>query len=304
MIYEYALEPEMVAKWGEAKNYRFFITAFGLGQGRVLSRYPKNWLRKVWTVFESESELEKKRLEELLFRFKENMVKRKEYVWEEARDGWMDNALVEHDRHPFRAILSVKNPNKLTQVICEDNIGIVPCDMWDVPHGITVQRTAEEMASAIEMMLSRCRWVKFIDPYIAKDKSRHKKTLSAFLQILASANPVGHPQEIEFHTSGEGATSEHLRGVWEKIIPTGLTVTLYQWQEKPGGQKLHNRYILTDLGGVSFQHGLDTGAEGETDDITRLDREQYELRCKQYDRASSVFDAAEEPSIINGTKSA
>jgi hypothetical protein len=38
---------------------------------------------------------------------------------------------------------------------------------------------------------------------------------------------------------------------------------------------LNNRYILTDLGGVSFQHGLDAGRKGETDDITRLDLDQH-----------------------------
>ena len=65
-----------------------------------------------------------------------------------------------------------------------------------------------------------------------------------------------------------------------------LQITLYKWQERPGGQKLHNRYILTGLGGVSFHHGLDTGAEGETDASNRLDLDQYILRCKQYDPAS------------------
>jgi hypothetical protein len=63
---------------------------------------------------------------------------------------------------------------------------------------------------------------------------------------------------------------------------------------------LHNRYILTDLGGVSFQHGLDTGADGETDDISRLDLDQYIFRCKQYDPAAPAFDSAADPLMIIG----
>lgn len=45
---------------------------------------------------------------------------------------------------------------------------------------------------------------------------------------------------------------------------------------------LHNRYILTDLGGVAFGIGLDDGKKGETDDITLMNRDLYELRWSQY----------------------
>ena len=53
-------------------------------------------------------------------------------------------------------------------------------------------------------------------------------------------------------------------------------------RQKQGGERLHNRYVLSDLGGVSFGYGLDEGDEGETDDITLMDLEQYEARWSQY----------------------
>ena len=52
--------------------------------------------------------------------------------------------------------------------------------------------------------------------------------------------------------------------------------------EKQGGERLHNRYILTDLGGVTFGIGLDEGADGGTDDLALMGRGQYELRWSQY----------------------
>lgn len=63
----------------------------------------------------------------------------------------------------------------------------------------------------------------------------------------------------------------------------------------------HNRYILTDLGGVSFSHGLDTGRDGETDDIHRLDLDQYIYHCKQYNPTAPAFDQAADPLEIIGT---
>ncbi|GBE12081.1 MAG TPA: hypothetical protein ENG91_04915 [Desulfobacteraceae bacterium] len=301
MIYEYALEPEMVAAWCDRHNHRFFIREFGLGQGRVVSRYPKTWAKKVWDSFDGTSQVDRKRLEELLVRLKETMVKRRDYVWDDALESWLENALQEHARHPFYTIMARTNPEEQQDILTETDLAGEDIAKWDVHHGITVNRKAPDMAAAIKMMLGRCRWVKFIDPYLSQCKSGHKRSLTAFMDILKAEKPVGPPGKIEIHTNGDGATIDYLKNFYEKIIPDGIQVTIYQWREKPAGQRLHNRYILTDLGGVSFHHGLDTGADGETDDITRLDREQYELRCKQYDSAAPAFDYAEDPLEISGT---
>ena len=100
MIYEYALEPEMVSAWGRLHNQRFFLREFGLGQGRLVSRYPKKWARKVWESFGGDNDMDKKRLEELLVRLQETMIKRKDCVWDDAQETWIENALLEHVRHP------------------------------------------------------------------------------------------------------------------------------------------------------------------------------------------------------------
>jgi hypothetical protein len=301
MIYEYALEPELVATWGSAHNFRYFLREFDRSKGRLVSRYPKTWFKKVWDAYDGAGEMDKKRLEELLIRMKDIMVKRKNCSWDDHVDGWLENALNEHDRYPFRAILARNNPDNLPQIICEDALANSPCQSWDLPHGITVNRNAPEMADAIKGILSLCRWVKFIDPYISSGRLGYKRSLQDFLTIINKNRPIGPPEAVEIHTGGDGATSDYLKETFKKCIPSGLSVTLFQWKERPGGQKLHNRYILTDLGGVSFHHGLDAGVDGETDDITRLDREQYLIRNKQYDTATSAFDQAAEPIMIIGT---
>ncbi len=55
MVYEYALEPELVATWGNRQDFRYFVEKFGLGQPRIVSRYPKPWKRLV-RLLESRSE--------------------------------------------------------------------------------------------------------------------------------------------------------------------------------------------------------------------------------------------------------
>jgi len=300
MIYEYALEPDMVATWGELQNYRFFLRAFGQGQGRIVSRYPKKWAAKVWDSFETGTDMDRKRLEELLVRFKETMIKRKDVIWDDKRS-WVENALHEHARYPFSSILAKNNPENYPEILREEALGTTPCPSWDIPHGLKINRNIIDMATAVRGMLSCCRWVKFIDPYLSPRRHEYKTSLRAFLKILVQNRAVGPPESIEIHSRIQTDNVEFIQDSFKKFIPAGLKVAFFQWKERKGGQRLHNRYILSDLGGVSFLHGLDTGKEGETDDINRLDFEQYIFRCDQYDTISSAFDKVIDPIEIVGT---
>ena len=301
MIGEYALEPEMVATWGDRANHRYFIREFGSGQGRLVSRYPKKWAKKVWNSFTGGSDMERKRLEELLTRLQETMIKRKDSVWDEDIT-WLDNALQEHARQPFRAVLGRNDSASRPEILCEDDLAVFPCLGWDTPHSITIKRKAPEMVAAVRQMLACCRWVKFIDPHLSPGRSDYRSSLRAFFNVLAAERLVGPVESIEIHTGLYQGTEDFLQDSFQKIIPNGLKIKVYQWLEHPGGQKLHNRYILTDLGGVSFHHGLDTGSDGETDDLTRLDIKQYCFRCEQYHSETSAFkNATDAPIEIIGT---
>ncbi len=302
MIYEYALEPEMVAAWSNLHSQPHFKRAFGLGQGRIVSRYPKSWAKMVWDSFSGDSDMDKKRLEELLARLKETMVKRKDYCWDSDKGSWLENAVQEHARHPFFAIMARSNPKDNGVILIEADLTGTGVAKWDVPRSCVIPRNAVDMATSIEKMLSCCRWVKFIDPYILLNEE-YLPSLKAFFEILRNDRPVGPPEQIEIHTTDtdkKGAATAFLKRRLEALIPTGLSVTLFRWKEKPDGQRLHNRYILTDIGGVSFHHGLDTGARGETDDIDLLDRNSYEFRCSQYNREASAFNLIENPLQITG----
>ena len=302
MISEYALEPEMVATWWrDRRDYRFFIREFGDDKGRLVSRYPKKWAKEVWRAFDGSSQMERKRLEELLVQLKKNMVKRKEIVWVENTT-WLDNAIQEHTRYPFRAILARNNTENMPGILCEADLDD-SSNEWDRPHGKSVRRNVPEMVKPVESMLLCCRWVKFVDPYISPYRTDYRPSLKAFLKILAGKRPVGLPSTIEIHTGLNGATETFLQEKYIQIIPAGLHVTLYQWEARPDEQELHNRYILTDIGGVAFLHGLDISNENNSkDDVFRLTRDQYDLRCEQYNPENPAFKKAADPIIIKGNE--
>ena len=86
-----------------------------------------------------------------------------------------------------------------------------------------------------------------------------------------------------------------------RILPRGQEVTICRLSERPGGQELHNRYILTEHGGVAFGTGLDEkGRAKTTDDLTLLDRNLYRLRWDQYTSDQPAFNRPEGEITVMG----
>jgi hypothetical protein len=298
MFYEYAIAPEVAAKWGERHNYRYFLQAFANGGGRLFSRYPKKWFKLVWEEFQGEKEMDRKRLEELFVRLKEAPIKRSGNSWEESQGGWLENALAEHERFPFEAILATENPGSNPPVLSEDDLFRETCDRWNIPNGLRVERNAKEMLTAIAPMLALCKWVRFVDPFIGKCKNKMRHSMEAFFQALGEERPVGPPESIEVHTKEENAAApDHVEGFFAPIIPANVSVTFYFWHENSPGPRLHNRYVLTDLGGVIFGHGLDTGNQGELDDVNRLDHDQHQRCIEEYCPDSTAFSLVEKLTV-------
>jgi hypothetical protein len=120
--------------------------------------------------------------------------------------------------------------------------------------------------------------------------------------------PGNPPDRVEVHTSAAGTgTEEFFKGECHarlrRCIPDGMRIVVRRLNQRAGGERLHNRYILTDLGGIAFGVGLDDGGDGETDDLSLMDRAQYELRWSQYaGDPPGEFDQAEAPVELQGTR--
>jgi hypothetical protein len=304
MIYEYALEPELVATWVDRDVGRYFIENFGLGHPRIVSRYPKRWKKQVWESFNSNNEIERARMTELIKHLSETMVKRRGGAWNPGA-GWLENAEGEHGRVPFHAILAGSNPRGHGCVLVADDLDDAP-PLWALCRGRSVTRTASEIAAAVASMLRTAEVVVFVDPRFGPENRRHRRPLREFLLALIDARPCESPQRIEVHCSADGgATEKFFRTECQRwlpsVVPLGLRVLLIRLRQRAGGERLHNRYILTDLGGVSFGVGLDEGDPGDSDDIHLHDRAQYEERWHQYAGDTPAFDRPEPFVTIEGS---
>jgi hypothetical protein len=302
MIYEYALDPELVATWAVDRSAgRYFIEKFGLGQPRIVSRYPKRWQALVWNAFKSDNDVERARLTELLQRLGEAMVKRRDGIWDPDQS-WLTNAQNEHRRIPFCALLARANPEAHPQVLIADELDDGTAG-WAAPRGRATSRSAPSLAAAVGAMLRVAEVIILVDPHFGPHRPRYVRSLQAFLQASLERRPGAPPSRVEVLCSEDvksNGTAEYFAGECRqrlpRCIPAGLRLRVCRLRQRPAGERLHNRYILTDLGGVVFGVGLDEGDAGDTDDINLLDRSQYEERWRQYANDPSAFDRPE-PSI-------
>lgn len=328
LIHDYALEPELVAECDEFL-FRYFTRykKFGWDTGCVVIQYPKNWKKRVERLFK-----DKKQSELLLdFLLKTQVVCRDPGYNETST--WIENA----ERHPFHAIL-VRDNNSRNQpnVVRRATILSGTNGAWDQPPpSITVKRTATSMAACIEPMLRYATRIRFIDPYFCASHERYQKPLCEFLRIICDNK---RKVELELHASADRVkVSDHdiealadklkvsvdeLKALdaevlaWKvfrqecedelpRIIPKGFTLTIYLWKEQEKGQRFHNRYILTNIGGVQFGAGLDQRATRDTQDqdtITRLSSLDSHTWINKYSVSIPSFDLEGQPIVIEGRR--
>ena len=107
--------------------------------------------------------------------------------------------------------------------------------------------------------------------------------------IQAGLSIYGLPplKALEIHTERKQAFSRgnrehHLRRAFELEVPAGTTLRVCFWEQKPGGEKLHARFLLTEQGGLQYDYGLDEAGVGERTIVTLLQHSLWEQICRDY----------------------
>jgi hypothetical protein len=308
MIYEYALQPELVCTWTNHLLCSLIKGQFGLDRGRLVSRYPSQypsqWKELVVESYErnasrrpdtqkerAKKQWERKRLEELLQRLGEVFINRDNPLWTNDLD-WLSNAVAEHKRGKFRAILASENVRDVKEALTINDLHDHN-PLWSIPQGgIAVSRDPEKMANVVAPLLKSARNVIFVDPHFQPNLHKNLEPLKLFLKIMAASQNVTKKQIVEIHCNankcGEyGWFKEECESQLPDVIPNNMKVTIFYLQEKNGGEALHNRYILTEIGGIGFGYGLDKGNKGQNDDLYLMGSDQLTLRWSQYANKSA-----------------
>jgi len=214
---------------------------------------------------------------------------------------WLENAESENERRAFHAILAQNNPRRHKKVLTNDNLNAN--QLWNVQKQVYCQRRAQDMANSVEAILSNCSEIHFIDRHFGPEMLRWRRPLEAFLQVISTnriyrpsiGKIVVHTSDIRDFASFRQDCEDHLK----KRVPKGTCLTLQRWKDKPDGEKMHDRYILSDIGGVKVDPGIDDSYRGGNFVAMLLERHLYEKYWNDFVEERG-FDRAENPIHIYG----
>ncbi len=224
-------------------------------------------------------------------------------TWDPEKE-WLPNAEEEHNRKPFHAILAKANPNSHPFVL-EGHLVEENHPLWKVDVSQCMARTPQDVCTCVGPLLKISKQILFVDPYF-RPKHYDYRILFAALLDLAVAERNSCPPLLEIFVSTKIDLSEQFffdecAKYLPNLIPTGIKIRIGFWSQRNGSEEIHNRYILTERGGVKFGNSLREGDAGTSDDINLLSEDQHKLRFGQYSGPTAAFDLVN-AIIIEGTK--
>lgn len=292
MYYEYAVDPASFDSWQTA---RYLLDGFGFEKGRLICEFPRGWKAEVYKQLPSTlREIERKRIEERLRSLPREILMRRPGVAFNAEKPWLENALTEHRRSPFRAVVSPDVSDR-DGVVADSNVVDDQDPRWRVDPGATLSRDVVDVSESLRPLLERARDIHLIDPHFRVRSGEKVRFLSAILRHVKQSSSVTiHIEEKDGDKPGAALCADAAAAL-PNLIPAGRTVSLVVWRRRELGDRFHNRYILADCGGVQFGDGLEHGGIHQTDRISRMGKTEvndYLLRYRpdgdRYDRVTGV----------------
>jgi hypothetical protein len=290
---EYAIEPAVLGDW---HALRFLAGHLGWQHGRLISRIPKDWFREACDTL-SVTGRKGARAEECLRLAQAALVARHGRTHDPSRS-WLDNVRDCHAQAPFHAVIVRGTAASASDCILADELDTA-ADYWRATD-TAKRRDVATLAAAMRLLLLCGSEIRIIDPYLRPSGARPAALLRAILKLTHGTEYRSAPASVEIHTGlGKDAAEksyEFLRRDYERalppLIPAGVIVHVTFWTEREALQQLHNRYVLTNRGGIVLGAGI-SSADAETyEDIARMSDADRSLRWRQYDRQSRVFDRA------------
>lgn len=291
MLYEYAVEPKAIgSSW---QTFRYVIEKFGFDKGRLIAEFPKKaWYREVYDAAHEFSPTQKARLQILLTEAKGTKVIRTNRIYNRDAGDWLVNALTQHKRLPFRAIVASENSTGNGDILISDDMD-EQYPLMVVAGNIAVSRDATSIASALSGFLEFGSRVLFVDPFFNPFNQRYKNTLKECLRLVKDKNASAvceihyrhHEKNVEPADIEKSAAS-----VFKGVIPSGMAVRIYCWRQKDGGADFHARYLLTEKGGIGVDAGFSAEGSHETTDMHILGLGFCKTKLATFTRAADVYE--------------
>ncbi len=294
MFYEYAIDPAVLSNW---KDARYFLDAVGPWKGKFIAEYPSYWRRLVIQGLNC-GDVEKLRIVEKLNQSDSRIFVRRKNASYNDKLMWLPNAKAVHATVPFHLVITVGESSPETKIADSATLD-ERHELWLVHTGKHIARDPVRLAQEVRFLLQVSSKVVIIDPYFRADQDQHTQPIRKICEILPP-----HIRKIEIHCADHRLSYNecirHAQRALPRIIPAGISVRVICWKERTDGARLHNRFLLTEIGGIKFGDSIEKGDAGQQDHLNIMDEPSRAQCWSEYVDPGNAFDSAGAPVEIKG----
>lgn len=300
LLHEFAIDPESIPSWNKWK-FKYFFEQCGLYHGRLISDFAKDgWFKHALKQLEERvNEINETDFSAIHALIEQAILNQSNSpkVAKGCRDcssynsekTWIANALIENDPQngkPFHTIISDKQlDNHPDNFLFAENIQ-EDTPLWKIPRETRIRRKANEMAECVSLLfrLTESNCILLVDRNFKPDyrngsyvpvPNRFIEPLKAFVEKGKASNIRKLQFNVCFSPRDENNRKD-LKSLYQESLSNipldDFELNIIFWKKRRSGKSFHARYVLSDIGGVRFDHGLDIdeNGTGETD-VSLLD---------------------------------
>jgi hypothetical protein len=180
---------------------------------------------------------------------------------------------------------------------------------WAHSRQLSVPRIANSLAQVLRPILCPAREAIIVDAYfnpsVPLARSKWLKPLRA---LAAQLTTDGRVTRFEVHALSSrndpwdtALFEQHCRNNLSPLLRNGVALDAMLWEERAGGLQFHERLIVTDVGGVSIDPGVDEGNPGQTYDLRLLSKQEVSEKLKKFTQTAGPYDLVGHQRVI-GTR--
>ncbi len=206
---------------------------------------------------------------------------------------WCQEALASHGRTPLMGIVTTRN----VAVSFRDPV-IAPIDRlssapWWASRSSSVRllRTINEYEENLYLILRCANSIMFVDPHLDPSRPRYQDFIS-LLNVMAGRIPAPliELHRVCYYGSGPDRVlieplewQQRFHDAWaDTLRHVNLSVEVFIWDD------FHDRYLISDLVGISVPNGFDTTSNPNSITTwTRLGRKERDDVQREFDPASN-----------------
>lgn len=296
MWQEYAIEPGCFTR--SLHDCHRILDGVGWESGRLVAEYPGNWRRLFWDglLRHDDTHPDYKKLLERLAAFASPEVPARIAAGfiSGRRSGvtqgttWAERARAGHAREPFAGIITVEEMSAVAGCTCLDRL-FDSNSVWRSPPSRTIARTNREVIGAARHLLRESSEIVLIDGFLDPSDHIHQATIG---EMFDAMSPDAPSKRIRLHTC---KAADLRRDIFEYnvrrnlAVRTGETFDCVVWHAAKSTERFHDRFLISNLGGLGIQGGLDSANQSQHTSAYRLGNEDREFWLSRFEGLNPAF---------------